>query len=66
MHKRLRSIAEWAGARDAEALAGQLIVLYNGAQATAALFGSAEPANQVSEMAHVLIDAQCSPALESR
>ena len=51
MRARLRSLAEEGGVDDADALAGQLVLLIEGALASAAVLSSAEPAVEARDAA---------------
>lgn len=55
---RLYQLCQEAGARDAGALADQLLLVCNGALTSAAIFGSAGPALQLKTIAAHLIDLQ--------
>ena len=58
-----RALSELVAAAGADpALAPQLALLAEGAQTTAAISGSAEPARQARQAAGILIDAQLKPA----
>lgn len=60
----MAQLSRAAGARDPERLADQLLVVLNGALSSAALFGDASPAYQLSDIAALLINAQL-PGMES-
>jgi len=59
---RLAQISRQAGARDPEQLADQLLLVVNGALASASLFGEASPAHQLKTIAAHLIDLQLESA----
>jgi AcrR family transcriptional regulator len=54
----LAQLSREAGARDPEQLADQLLLVVNGALASASLFGEASPAHQLTTIAAHLIDLQ--------
>jgi AcrR family transcriptional regulator len=54
---RLAAMAEAAGASDARGLAGQLLVLMDGAFMAVRLFGPTNPAENVAQAAETLLDA---------
>ncbi len=58
LRDRLAQISRQAGARDPEQLADQLLLVVNGALASASLFGDASPAHQLKTIAAHLIDLQ--------
>lgn len=58
---RLTIMAEAAGASDARGLAGQLLVLMDGAFMAVRLFGPNNPAQQVAQAAQALIDTHIRP-----
>ncbi len=55
---RLSQLSQQAGARDPEVLADQLLLVSNGALASASIFGEASPAVQLKTIAAHLIDLQ--------
>ncbi|QBD75441.1 TetR/AcrR family transcriptional regulator [Ktedonosporobacter rubrisoli] len=55
---RLIQLSQQAGARDPEALADQLLLLLNGALASAPIFGSSGPNSQLKTLASQLIEHQ--------
>jgi AcrR family transcriptional regulator len=55
---RLRDLAREAGARDADSLADQLVLLFEGVYASAQTFGSPHPATRVVGAAEALLAAQ--------
>src|SRR2546425_211725 len=55
---RLAQLSQQAGARDPEELADQLLLVSNGALASASIFGEASPAVQLKTIAAHLIDLQ--------
>lgn len=59
LRERLAYLSRQAGARDPEQLADQLLLISNGALATAPLFGEPSPAVQLITIATHLIDLQC-------
>jgi hypothetical protein len=59
---RLAEVAAEAGARDPEALGGQLAVLLEGAGALATSVGNAGPYRDARAAAAALITVQCGPA----
>ncbi|WP_448187315.1 TetR/AcrR family transcriptional regulator [Azospirillum sp. sgz301742] len=59
MRDRLRGLAEAAGARDPEALAGHLLLLMQGAYAGGRMLGPEGADRAIPEAAAVLIDAAC-------
>ncbi len=59
---RLAQLSQQAGARDPEALADQLLLVSNGALASASIFGEASPAVQLKTIAAHLIDLQLESA----
>ena len=59
---RLAQLSRQAGARDPEQLADQLLLVVNGALASASLFGEASPAHQLKTIAAHLINLQLEPA----
>ena len=58
LRDRLAQLSRQAGARDPEQLADQLLLVVNGALASASLFGEASPAHQLKTIAAHLIDLQ--------
>jgi AcrR family transcriptional regulator len=60
LRDRLAQLSQQAGARDPEQLADQLLLVVNGALASASLFGEASPAHQLTTIAARLIDWQTS------
>lgn len=58
LRRRLRDLARAAGARDADGLADQLVLLFEGAYASAQTFGVNGPARAVAEAAEVLLAAE--------
>jgi AcrR family transcriptional regulator len=58
LRDRLAQLSRQAGARDPEQLADQLLLVVNGALASASLFGEATPAHQLKTIAAHLIDLQ--------
>ena len=60
LRDRLAQLSRQAGARDPEQLADQLLLVVNGALASASLFGEASPAHQLTTIAAHLIDLQTS------
>ena len=58
LRDRLAQLSRQAGARDPEQLADQLLLVVNGALASAPLFGEASPAHQLKTIAAHLIDLQ--------
>lgn len=60
LRHRLAQLGRQAGARDPEQLADQLLLVVNGALASAPLFGEASPAHQLKTIAAHLIDLQTS------
>lgn len=60
LRDRLAQLSRQAGARDPEQLADQLLLIVNGALASASLFGEASPAHQLKTIAAHLIDLQTS------
>lgn len=58
LHRRLRDLVRDAGARDAESLADQLVLLFEGAYSSAQTFGAAGPARRLAEAAEALLAAQ--------
>ena len=58
LRDRLAHLSRQAGARDPEQLADQLLLVVNGALASAPLFGEASPAHQLKTIAAHLIDLQ--------
>jgi hypothetical protein len=58
LRDRLAHLSQQAGARDPEQLADQLLLVSNGALASAPLFGVASPAIQLKTIAAHLIDLQ--------
>ena len=56
LRDRLALLSQQAGARDPGQMADQLLLLVNGALASASLFGEASPAHQLITMAAYLID----------
>lgn len=59
--RRLRELAAQAGAADPREVAGELLLLMDGAFAAARMFGRSSPADSVSRAAATLIDAQLAP-----
>jgi AcrR family transcriptional regulator len=59
LRDRLRGLATRAGARDAEALADQLLLLMEGAYASAQTFRTESPALRLQAAAKALVAAQC-------
>ncbi len=59
---RLAQLSQQAGARDPESLADQLLLVSNGALASASIFGEASPAVQLKTIAVHLIDLQLESA----
>ncbi|MEO7909099.1 MAG: helix-turn-helix domain-containing protein [Roseiflexaceae bacterium] len=57
VRRRLKDLAEQAGLRDSAALANQLLMLMDGAWVGARMFGSANPATDLSAAARSLIQA---------
>jgi AcrR family transcriptional regulator len=55
---RLRDLAREAGGRDAESLADQLVLLFEGVYASAQTFGGSHPATRVVAAAEALLAAQ--------
>ncbi|GHO72649.1 TetR family transcriptional regulator [Ktedonobacter sp. SOSP1-85] len=55
---RLYQLSQQAGARDPDALADQLLLVINGALASAPLFGSSGPSAQLTTIAPYLVDFQ--------
>jgi hypothetical protein len=55
---RLRDLAREAGARDAESLADQLVLLFEGVYASAQTFGGPHPATRATAAAEALLAAQ--------
>ncbi|QBD76263.1 TetR/AcrR family transcriptional regulator [Ktedonosporobacter rubrisoli] len=62
LQRRLFHLSEQAGAHDPEQLAKQLLLIINGALASASLFGEATPAVQLTTIAAHLIDLQLARA----
>jgi AcrR family transcriptional regulator len=60
LRDRLAQLSRQAGARDPAQLADQLLLVVNGALASASLFGEASPAHQLTTIAAHLIDLQTS------
>jgi AcrR family transcriptional regulator len=58
LRERLAQLSQAAGARDPEQLADQLLLVCNGALASAPLFGASSPAAQLTTIATHLIDLQ--------
>ena len=58
LQRRLRALAEAAGARRPAALADQLVLLFEGAYTTAQTFGTDGPAKAVADAADALVAAQ--------
>ena len=58
LRRRLKDLAEAAGARDPALLADQLVLLFEGAYSSALTFGVNGPAGSVAAAAEALIDAQ--------
>jgi AcrR family transcriptional regulator len=58
LRKRLRALAKTAGARDAEALGDQLVLLFEGVYSSAPTFGATSPATRVVAAAEAVIAAQ--------
>lgn len=58
LRDRLAQLSQQAGARDPDQLADQLLLIVNGALASASLFGEASPAHQLKTIAAHLIDLQ--------
>jgi AcrR family transcriptional regulator len=58
LRRRLRTLAEAAGAHRPAALADQLVLLFEGAYTTAQTFGADGPAKAVAEAADALVAAQ--------
>lgn len=63
---RLQNMAQDAGASDPAGLAGQLLLLMDGAFMAVRLFGPDNPATRVADAAGALIDAQTAPLARSR
>jgi AcrR family transcriptional regulator len=59
LNRRLRALAEAAGAKSANALADSLMLLVEGAYAGSQTFGPEGPTLALARTAQVLIDAQC-------
>jgi AcrR family transcriptional regulator len=59
LKRRLRALAQAAGAKDAEALADSLLLLMEGAYAGSQTCGADGPLTALARTAQVLIDAQC-------
>ena len=57
VHERFRQLAEEAGAKEPEVLAGQLFLLMDGAYMASRMFGAKNPAAYLAEAARVLIEA---------
>ena len=64
LRERLRAVLQEAGVRAPDTLAGQLVVLMNGAYASGAALGTAEPAVEAAEAAVQLVEANL-PKAES-
>ena len=60
LRRRLRQLARAAGARDATALADQLMLLFEGAYSSAQTCGARGPAVAVAKAADALLAAHCS------
>lgn len=58
LRRRLRDLARDAGARDAEGLGDELVLLFEGVYASAQTFGAAGPANRAAEAAAALLAAR--------
>jgi AcrR family transcriptional regulator len=58
LQRRLRALAEAAGARRTAALADQLVLLFEGAYTTAQTFGTDGPAKAVADAADALVAVQ--------
>ncbi|HWE74996.1 MAG TPA: TetR/AcrR family transcriptional regulator [Stellaceae bacterium] len=58
LRSRLKDLAREAGARDADSLADQLVLLFEGVYASAQTFGGAHPATRVVVAAEALLAAQ--------
>ena len=58
LRRRLRDLAREAGARDPDGLADQLVLLFEGAYASAQTFGANGPAKAVADAAEALLAAQ--------
>jgi AcrR family transcriptional regulator len=58
LRRRLTELARTAGARDAAALADQLVLLFEGAYSSAQTYGARGPAGAVAAAAEAVIDAQ--------
>jgi AcrR family transcriptional regulator len=58
LRRRLRDLAHHAGARDADGVADQLVLLFEGAYASAQTFGVNGPAKTVAAAAEALLAAQ--------
>ncbi len=65
LRDRLAQLSQQAGAHDAEQLADQLLLVVNGALASASLFGEASPAHQLKTIAAHLIDLQLEDAKDA-
>lgn len=63
LHRLMTSLAEAAGARAPEELAGALIVLYDGASASAVIDGDARAARHARRAAEQLLDAHLTPSM---
>jgi AcrR family transcriptional regulator len=59
LRERFADLSRQAGARDPEQLADQLLLISNGALASAPLFGETSPAVQLNTIAAHLINLQC-------
>ena len=62
LRRRFRELAEQAELRDPASLADQLLLLMDGAYASARMFGPTNPARHVADAARALIEAQSPPA----
>lgn len=65
LRDRLAHLSQQAGARDPDQLADQLLLVVNGALASASLFGEASPAHQLTRLAAQLIDLQLDRAKDA-
>jgi len=58
LRRRLRDLVKAIGARDAESLADQLVLLFEGTYSSGQTFGTSGPAHRVAEAAEALLAAQ--------